>query len=312
MRYVEIGSQRLSVIGLGTWQFGSWEWGYGRDYAEGDSAKIVDRALDLGINVLDTAEMYGLGRSERILGRAIAGRRDEVFLATKILPVAPVPPIVRWRAHLSARRLGVDTIDLYQVHWPNPVVPMALMMPDMRHLQASGIVRHIGVSNFSLSRWKAAERALGGPVLSNQVRYNLVARGPDRHLIPYAQQYGRLVIAYSPLAQGFLSTRYTVDHPPSNAVRRGNSLFRKSSLARAESLFAALRDVAAAHGATPSQVALAWTVRQPGVIAIPGASSVAQVESNAAAADLTLGEEEIARLTHEAGHFDQKAAGSTR
>jgi aryl-alcohol dehydrogenase-like predicted oxidoreductase len=208
MRYVEVGGARVSVIGLGTWQFGSREWGYGSEYAERDAIDITHRALDLGINLSDTAEIYAFGRSERIVGKAIAGRRADAFVATKVFPVLPVAPIVEQRGRASAARLGVDQIDLYQVHWPNPVIPIAMAMQGMAKLVEKGTVRHVGVSNFGLGQWRLAERQLGGAVLSNQVQYSLVVRKPERELIPFAQSEGRLVIAYSPLAQGFLSARY--------------------------------------------------------------------------------------------------------
>ncbi len=126
MKYVEVGGARMSAIGLGTWQFGSREWGYGDEYAERDAVAIVHRALDVGITLFDTAEIYAFGRSERILGRALDGRRDEAFLATKIFPVLPVGPVVLQRARGSLRRLGVKSIDLYQIHQPNPVVPLTV------------------------------------------------------------------------------------------------------------------------------------------------------------------------------------------
>jgi len=303
MRYVEVSGVRVSAIGLGTWQFGSREWGYGRPYAEREAAAIVRRALDLGVNLIDTAEAYAFGRSERIIGASLGGRRGEAFLATKIFPLLPLAPVVEQRAWASAARLGVDTIDLYQVHWPNPVVPLATTMEGMRRLQQRGLVRHVGVSNFSLAQWQAAERALGAPVLSNQVELSLAVRGPERQLVPHAARAGRLVIAYSPLAQGLLSGRYDESHPPPGLVRRWNSLFLGENLARARELLAALRDVARAHGATPAQVALAWVIRRPNVVAIPGASSVAQLEANAAAADLALSEDEDRRLSGAAEAF---------
>jgi aryl-alcohol dehydrogenase-like predicted oxidoreductase len=303
MRYVEVGGVRLSAIGLGTWQFGSREWGYGKEYLEKDAVEIVHRALDLGINLIDTAEIYGFGKSERAVGRAIEGRRDEAFVATKVFPVLPIAPIVEQRGRLSARRLGVDTIDLYQIHQPNPVVPIGTQMDGMRRLQESGVVRHVGVSNFSLGKWQAAERAHGGPVVINQVQYSLAVRGPDRDLVPYAQENDRLVIAYSPLAQGFLSAKYDATNPP-GGVRAANSLFLPENLERGQELIGALRDVAKAHDATPAQVALAWVIRRKNVVAIPGASSVAQVEANAAAADLDLTDDEDARLTAASDRFD--------
>ena len=303
MKYIEAGGARISAIGLGTWQFGSREWGYGTDYAEGEAGRILTRALDLGVNLVDTAEIYAFGRSERIVGKAIADRRGDVFLATKIMPVLPLPPIVEQRGRASARRLGVEQIDLYQLHWPNPAVPLGTTMEGMRRLRDAGVVRHVGVSNYSAGRWRAAERALGSPVLSNQVRFSLVSRAPEREILPYAAEAGRVVIAYSPLGQGLLSGRYDADHLPAGAARRSNSLFLPENLERARPLIDAVREVAAAHDATPTQVALAWVIRRPNVVAIPGASSVAQVEANVAAADLELTEDEDERLTEASAAF---------
>jgi aryl-alcohol dehydrogenase-like predicted oxidoreductase len=293
LRYVEAGGVRVSVIGLGTWQFGSTEWGYGRGYAESVAGDIVRRAVDLGVNLFDTAEVYGLGRSERIVGEAIGGRRDRVFLATKLFPVG-LPFMVRGRARASARRLGVDVIDLYQQHWPSPMFPPGATMPRFRRLVEEGIVRHVGISNHGLAGWQACERALGGPVLSNQVRFSLVARDPERELVPWAQREGRLVIAYSPLGQGLLSGKYQ-DAPPSN-FRRMRGDFSAVARTRRKPLVDALREIASTHGASAAQVALGWLVQKPNVVAIPGASSVKQLEENVAAAELALDAGEIARL----------------
>src|SRR2546421_12563561 len=117
MRYVEVGGVRVSAIGLGTWQFGSKDWGYGDEYASGEAERILHRALDLGVNLVDTAEIYGRGASEKIVGRAIAGQRDRVFVATKVLPTLPTAAMVERHGRASAQRLGVDRIDLYQIHW---------------------------------------------------------------------------------------------------------------------------------------------------------------------------------------------------
>jgi aryl-alcohol dehydrogenase-like predicted oxidoreductase len=292
----------MSAIGLGTWQFGSREWGYGSDYADTEAIAITHRALDLGITLIDTAEIYAFGNSERIVGKAIAGRRHDAFIATKVFPIMPLAPIVEQRGRASARRLGVDQIDLYQVHWPNPVVPLGTTMQGMRALQDSGLVKHVGVSNFALGKWKDAERQLGGPVLSNQVQYSLAVRKPDRELVPWAQDNGRIIIAYSPLAQGLLSGRYDGTNSP-GGVRAGNALFLPENIAKAKPLLDALREIAAAHDAKPAQVALAWVIRRPNVVAIPGASSVGQLESNAAAADLELTDDEDARLTEASDNF---------
>jgi aryl-alcohol dehydrogenase-like predicted oxidoreductase len=302
MRYVDVNGVQVSVVGVGAWQFGSREWGYGRAYADTTAADIVHRALDLGVNLIDTAEIYGFGASERIVGRAIEGRRDRAFIATKVFPLLPVDRVVEARGKASARRLGVDTIDLYQVHWPNPFVPIGTTMQGMRRLQDAGTVREVGVSNFSAGGWRAAEKALGSPVLSNQVQYSLVARDPEKEILPHAQASDRLVIAYSPLAQGFLGARYTAANPP-GGVRAANPLFLPENLERAEPLLQALRDIAASHDATPAQVALAWVIRRPNVVAIPGASSVGQLESNVAAATLELTDDDDLRLTATADAF---------
>lgn len=298
MRYLSLELPKaVSRIGLGTWQFGSREWGYGDRYARVEAARIVARALELGITLFDTAEIYGLGRSERILGRALEGHEDAAFVATKIFPLLPLAPIVEQRAVASAQRLGLRHLDLYQVHQANPLVADRATMRGMKALQDVGLVGEVGVSNYALERWRRAEAALGRPVFSNQVRYSLVDRRVELDLIPYAEEKGRVVIAYSPLAQGFLSGRYNASTRPSGFMRRRSKLFRPETLRRAAPLFAALREVADAHDTTSPQVALAWSIRSPNVLAIPGASSVEQVESNAAAADLELRADEIRALS---------------
>jgi aryl-alcohol dehydrogenase-like predicted oxidoreductase len=295
----------ISRIGLGTWQFGSREWGYGDDYSSRDAARIVARAVDVGITVFDTAEAYGFGRSEQILGQALAAHAavEKCVIATKLFPVFPIAPVVQSRARASAKRLGVSLIDLYQVHQPNPIIRDGTTMAGMRVLQDAGTVASVGVSNYSLSRWQQAERDLGRPVLSNQVQFSLAHAGPLEDLVPYAAANGRVVIAWSPLAQGLLSGRYDATHPPLGAVRRMNPLFLEDNLQQAAGLLDALRDIAAAHVSAPAQVALAWLIHQPGVVAIPGASSIEQVEKNAEAAELSLTNSEMADLTTQARSF---------
>ena len=277
MRYLDgvESSKRLSRIGLGTWQFGSREWGYGDAYS-GEAARIVARAVELGITVIDTAEAYGFGESERIVGAALREHdlRDQVYVATKIFPILPIAPVVENRGRASAERLGVATIDLYQVHQPNPVVKDAQTMPGMRRLQEAGVVADVGVSNYSLARWKEAERQLGSTVLSNQVEFSLACMDVLDDLVPYAASQGRVVIAWSPLGQGFLSGRYDADNRPANGVRNLNPLFLPESFEAARGLLGTLREVAEAHDASMSQTALAWLLHQGNDIAIPGASSV--------------------------------------
>ncbi|MEU6696970.1 aldo/keto reductase [Pseudonocardia sp. NPDC046786] len=286
-----------SVIGLGTWQFGSTEWGYGAGF-DGEAARIVARARELGVTVFDTAEVYGFGRSERILGEALraCGGTDDVVLATKFLPLLPLGPVLEQRAVASAARLGVSSIDLYQIHKPHPLLGDSSAMRGMAALQRIGLVGAAGVSAYPMARWRTADAALGAPVHSNQVEFSLLRREPAAELVPFAVEQRRVVIAYSPLAQGLLTARYDETNRPSNAVRR-NTAWLPENLRALRPLHDVLRDVASGHDATPAQVALAWVVHHPNTVAIPGASSLAQLESNVAAAAITLTADEHDGLT---------------
>jgi aryl-alcohol dehydrogenase-like predicted oxidoreductase len=307
MRYVEVDGLRTSVIGLGAWQFGSREWGYGEAYATETAPALVRRASELGITMVDTAEMYGPGRSERIIAAALAAMssadRDGLLIATKFMPIVPAEPVVARQAAGSRRRLGVDALDLYYAHWPNPFVSVRRTMQALRPLVAEGLVRRVGVSNYGLDQWQEAERALRAPVIANQVKFSLVSDLPARDLVPYAAAMDRIVVAYSPLAQGLLTDGLAESAPRPRGVRRASSLFRPGVRRRLAPLSVLLHEVAAAHGATPAQVALAWVIGHPNTIAIPGARTIEQLEENAAAADLTLADDEFDRLSAEASMF---------
>jgi aryl-alcohol dehydrogenase-like predicted oxidoreductase len=175
-------------------------------------------------------------------------------------------------------------------------------MHGMRRLQQEGLVAQVGVSNYSLAGWKAAEAALGSMVLSNQVQYSLVHRRPELDLLAHAADARRALIAYSPLAQGFLSGRYRAGNAP-GGVRATNPLFLPDNLERAAPLLDLLREVARAHDVQPAQVALAWLLRRPNVVVIPGARSVEQLEANAAAADLELSDEQDRALSRASDAF---------
>ena len=303
MKYLDVdGIGQVSRIGLGTWQFGSREWGYGDSYASGPARDIVRRARALGVTLFDTAEVYGLGKSERILGEALGDERSEVAVASKVFPIAPFPAVVKQRERASARRLQLDRIPLYQIHQPNPVVPDSVIMPGMRDLLDSGAIGAAGVSNYSLSRWQQADAALGRPVISNQVHFSLAHPRALENLVPFAEREKRVVIAYSPLAQGLLGGKYGVDNRP-GGVRAINKLFGTENLRRIEPLLQTLRDVAAQVDAKPAQVALAWLLSLPNVVAIPGASSVEQLEFNVAAADIELSADSRDALTAAARNF---------
>ena len=311
MKFIEVqGLGQVSRVGLGTWQFGSREWGYGEGYASGDAADIVQRALELGVNLFDTAEVYGTGKSERILGKALGNDRDDVIVASKILPIVPIPRVVRRRQQGSADRLRLDRIPLYQVHQPNPVVPDSVIMPGLRDLVEAGRIGAVGVSNYSLERWRKADAALGQPVVSNQVKFSLANSEPLEELVPFAEAENRMIMAYSPLAQGLLGGKYSADHRP-GGVRAMNPLFGTENLKRAEPLLDLLRQVATAHDAKPAQVALAWLLSLPRVVVIPGASSVEQLEFNVAAADLELDAESVRELTAAARAFQPVSLAHT-
>ena len=329
MRYIDVATgKRISKIGLGTHQFGSPDWDYGGGYAGHEARAIVRRALELGVTLFDTAEIYGFeasrvarravvegvalsdvaripgfGRGERILGRALGDMRESAFLATKLYPAVPAAPVPERRAVASANRLGTCHLDLYQVHQPDRIVPGSTVMDGIRALQQVGMVDEVGVSNASLERWRAAEQALGGRVLSNQVGYSLISRSPERDLLPFAKSHGRVVIAYRPLELGLLAGAYDRANRRANPIRATHPLFLPQNLERAHALIAALREVADAHSATPAQVALAWVIRHPVVAAIPGASSVEQLEGNVAATDIDLADDEYRALQLASARF---------
>ena len=257
MKYLDVdGVGKVSRIGLGTWQFGSTEWGYGDSYASGAARDIVQRALALGVTLFDTAEVYALGKSERILGEAL-GDKHFGCVGQQDLLDCPFPPVIKQRERASARRLQVDRIPLYQIHQPNPVVPDSVIMPGIRSLLNSDAIGAAGVSNYSLARWQKADAALGRPVISNQVQFSLARPAALEDLVPFAERENRIVIAYSPLAQGLLGGKYGVDNRP-GGVRAANQLFGTENLRRVEPLLQTLRDVATEVGAKPAQVALAW------------------------------------------------------
>ena len=302
MQYVEVDGIRLSKIGLGCWQFGSREWGYGRNYAEHEAIRITQRALDLGINLIDTAEIYGFGQSERIVGQAIGGVATRPSWRRRSSRSCRSRRSCRTAPAAAPRASASTPSTCTRSTGPTRSCPTRSRWRGCGRCSGEGLIRHVGVSNYSLARWQQAERALGSPVISNQVEYSLAARDPDRALVPYAGANDRMVIAYSPLAQGFLTARYDADHRP-GGIRTTNALFLPANLERGSELLEALRRVAQRHDATPAQVALAWVIHRRNVVAIPGASSVEQLERNAAAADLELSDEDDGLLTEASDRF---------
>ncbi len=294
MKYIDMGGRKVSAVGLGTWQFGEPGWGWGRVLDLEGAQHIIHRALDLGINFFDTASVYGNGRSEEILGEALRGREGDALVATKVPPPL-APDRVKWALERSLRRLGMDSVELYQLHAPDNRVPIEQTMEALRQALDTGQVQQVGVSNFGTSQWQRAEAALGRPVISNQVEYHLLERRREERLVPYARQQGRVIIAYSPLAQGLLSGKYGRNNVPQD-LRTTYGVFNRDNMRRAPAVVDALREVGQRYGASPAQVALAWLLRQANVMVIPGARSVEQLEANAAAADLELSQEDAQRI----------------
>ena len=268
MELKRLGASGVMVpeIGLGTWRYTG-------------GAEPLRRGIELGANFIDTAEMY---RTEDQVGEAIAGIRERVFVATKVLGGNLRYDAVLRAADKSLRRLGVDKIDLYQIHWPNPSVPIAETMRAMERLVADGLVDYVGVSNFSVEDMAEAQSAMqNNPLVSNQILYNLRRRRAERDVIPYCRQHDVAVIAYSPLHEGALVGN------EGGRIRRALGLNRDQQV---------LADIAGETGKTAAQVALNWVADQDGMIAIPKSNSVARTEENCAASGWRLTAEQRQRL----------------
>jgi diketogulonate reductase-like aldo/keto reductase len=260
MEYKRLGTTPVMVpeIGLGTWRYSG-------------GPEPLRRGVELGANLIDTAEMY---RTEDAVGKAIAGIRERVFVATKVLGSNLRYDEVLRAADRSLRLLAVDKIDLYQIHWPNPRIPIAETMRAMQKLVSDGLVDYVGVSNFSVDEMREAQAAMSNvPIVSNQILYNLRRRGAERDVIPYCLQYDITVIAYSPLHEGAL------------VGNGGGRLRRALGMNRGQD---ALADVAAETSKTVAQVALNWVADQTGMIAIPKSNSVERTEANCAASGWRL------------------------
>ncbi|MFW9996553.1 MAG: aldo/keto reductase [Candidatus Odinarchaeota archaeon] len=300
MKYTVLGNTgvKISSVGLGTWQLGARAWNYGQGSFDKQAAlELLGEALEQGINFIDTAEIYGSGKSEEIIGEFLKEHRDEVVIATKFMPATVIPGKVRKAARKSLDRLGIKTIDLYQIHWPNPLLPLGRTLRHMEDLVDQGKIRYIGVSNYSTKLLdKARGKMKKHEIVSSQVNYSLIKLGAEKSLLPYARKEKITVIAYSPLAQGFLTGKYTVDNPAPKGVRGMNSLFSKGNLKRAAPLLDALRSVAETHGATTAQIALNYLISADHVVAIPGAKNSDHVKGNAGAADFELTGQEIQQI----------------
>ncbi len=285
-----MASNRLPPLGVGTWAWGDRRlWGYGQQYGETEIAAAFKASLASGVTLFDTAEVYGRGLSERLLGRL--AKDQSVTIATKFFPrLTRGSSAVTTALDRSLARLERRFIDLYQVHWPAPWLSNERLMTLLAEAVHSGKARAIGVSNYSEKQMRRAHRALaahGVPLASNQVQYSLLHRKPEVSGVADAcRELGVTLIAYSPLALGALSGKYSADRPPAGA-RRLMRAFRLGNLRRAAPLLHIVGELAKAKGATSSQVALRWLIDR-GALPIPGAKNAAQAEQNAGALRIAL------------------------
>lgn len=296
---------RVTPLGIGTWQWGdSMFWGYGKDYAEDEIKAAFDASLAAGVAFFDTAEIYGQGRSERFLGRFIGGNGQRPIVATKFMPLPWRLGKAALRSALrgSLARLGLTQVDLYQVHWPTPPVPVEIWADALADVIDAGLARAVGVSNFSADQMRRAHAVLtkrGIPLASNQVEYSLLHRAPERNgLLQTCRELGVTLIAYSPLAKGMLTGKYTPGNPPPGFRNRR---YRSELLADIRPLISLLREVGEAHGGkTPGQVALSWLICKD-ALPIPGAKSARQAQDNAGALGWRLTPDEVAALDQASG-----------
>ena len=305
-----LGATGLEItrVGLGAWAMGGggWDWAWGgQDDAE--SVAAIHRALELGVNWIDTAAQYGFGHSEEVVGRAIAGVAPRPYVFTKCgQPEGPGRTTVHSlrrdsilrELEGSLARLRVDAIDLYQIHFPIPDGEVEEGWATLAEAKAEGLVRHIGVSNFDVAQLRRAQAI--APVETLQPQYSLIARDVEDAILPYAEREGIGVIVYSPMGSGMLTGRMTRERIaglPDDDWRRHDPRFREPQLTVHLALVERLQAVAARHGVTPAAVAIAWTLRNPAVDgAIVGVRRPDQVDPVVAAAGLALDDDDMARI----------------
>lgn len=303
MRMRKLGSQGLEVSELGLGCMGMSEF-YGRA-DEGEAVATIHRALDLGIHLIDTADMYGPYTNEKLVGRAIAGRRDEVILATKFGLVRTEngrrsingrPAYVRAACDASLQRLGVDHIDLYYLHRVDPNTPIADTVGAMAELVRAGKVRYLGLSEAAPQTIRRAHAV--HPISALQTEYSLWTRDPEDEILPTVRALGIGFVAYSPLGRGFLSGRIrSLDDLDKDDFRRFNPRFQGDNFTRNLDLVNQVRAVATEKGVTPSQLALAWVLsRGADVIPIPGTTRRSHLEENLGALEIDLTPEDLDRI----------------
>lgn len=293
----------VTAMGFGTWAWGdSLFWGYGKDYGESDLRLAFQAAIDRGITFLDTAEVYGLGKSEELLGKFIKETSASTQIATKYMPLP-------WRFRqkdvadavtASLKRLKLPAIDLYQVHFPAPsFLNQTGLMNALADEVEQGRIKAVGVSNYNAAQLREAHQLLarrGVTLAVNQMRYSLITREIETNgVLNAARELGVTILAYSPLAQGLLTGKYTATNSPSGA-RSLDRRFQAAGLQKLQPVLEKLNQLGEKYSKTPAQVALNWLICQPGVIPIPGIKTAAQVEQNAGALGWELSADESIEL----------------
>jgi aryl-alcohol dehydrogenase-like predicted oxidoreductase len=310
MTTTQLGSTGMEItrIGFGAWAIGGGDWEYGWGPQEDEqSLAAIGRALELGVNWIDTAAAYGFGHSEEIVGRALRGVEDPPFVFTKaslvdggagkVVNCLKRDSVLR-ECEASLGRLGVEAIDLYQLHWPDPDPDIEEGWAAVAELHEQGLVRHIGVSNFDVAQLRRIQGI--APVETLQPPYSLVDRGVEEEVLPFAEREGIGVIAYSPMGSGLLTGRMTRERIaglPDSDWRGRAPAFNEPALSRHLATVARLEAVARRHGSTPGSVAIAWALRHPAVDgAIVGFRRPDQVDPLLDGADLQLSDADVAEI----------------
>ena len=296
---------RVLPLGIGAWAWGTTRlWGYGKEYDRQDVGDAFRASLGEGVTLLDTAEIYGNGASERIIGELLreGGFEETPVIATKFapLPYRLSPKSLLDAVDKSLQRLGIETIDLYQIHFPNPFLKIEGLMDALAETVRQGKVRQVGVSNYGVEQMKRAHDRLASHdirLASNQVEYSLFQRAPETNgVLEACRDLDVTLIAYSPIAQGLLTGKYNPGDRPSGLVRRFGKSFGEKNLRKIEPVVNILREIGEAHKKQPAQVALNWLVTSKNVLPIPGAKNERQARQNAGALGWSLTGEEAERL----------------
>ncbi len=312
MQLQQLGTSDLHItpVGFGTWAIGGGGWSYAwGPQDDNESIAAINAALDLGMNWIDTAPVYGLGHAEEIVAKALQGRSDQPLIFTKCtrlwdeqgnIYASLKAKDIRREVEDSLRRLKIDVIDLYQVHWPDPEVDIEACWTTMAELQHKQKVRYIGVSNFSVAQMQRAQRI--APITSLQPPYSMLHRDIEHDILGFCKEQSIGVIVYSPMAAGLLAgtmTRERVATFPQDDWRRNNPDFQEPNLSRTLELVELLRDIGKPYGRSPGEVAIAWTLRHDAVTAaIVGGRRPSQVEGIIGAETFRLQEDEIAQIEH--------------